>query len=134
MGPISRDLRMLPYGALVWQESRAAELHTEIAATVAVDQNDAQLADVGAVQWDKSSACCSSGHKFRPVCASFPLSIIYYPHSLPLSSIHEARTSTLLSLCRKIPTFVQKYCIRRTCQKPTYIFFVANISLGLKSW
>ena len=40
---------MLPYGALVWQESRAAELHTEIAATVAVDQNDAQLADVGAV-------------------------------------------------------------------------------------
>ena len=30
-----------------------------------------------------AGACCSSGHKFRPVCVSFPLSTILILSSLP---------------------------------------------------
>ena len=65
MGPISRDLRMLPYGALVWQESRAttlppAELHTEMAATVAHSRMTL-LADVAALSQAVEEGCGKVG-------------------------------------------------------------------------
>ena len=56
---------MLPYGALVWQESRAtllpaAELHTEIAATVA-HSIMALLADVAALSQAVDEGCRIAG-------------------------------------------------------------------------
>ena len=54
---------MLPYGALVWQESRAlppAELHTEIAATVARGRMTL-LADVAALSHAVQEGCSTTG-------------------------------------------------------------------------
>ena len=53
---------MLPYGGLVWQESRAtlppAELHTKIAATVAHSRMTLQqLADVAALSEAVEEGC-----------------------------------------------------------------------------